>query len=88
MAMAQELSRILREQTERFFCRFRVRDGTVEIESRGGFAEIEPRVLVTLDRVRGGTRTQLDLSRAEAEKLADELGRALAHLAVAEVHES
>lgn len=85
---AQEAGRILREAPEPFSCKFRVRDGWVEIESTGGFSRFEPRVQVALDRVRGGTRAQLDLSRAEAENLVDQLQRALAHLAVAEVHET
>jgi len=85
---AQEVARTLRELALRFQSRFKVLDGWVEVETRGGFAEVQARVSVTLDRSRHGVRTQLDLSPAEAEKLVGELQRALAHLAVAEVHET
>lgn len=84
---AQEAAQILREAPA-FCCKFQVRQGWVEIESRCDWDAVEPQVLVTLDRTRGGCRTRLDLSRAEAENLVDQLQRALAHLAVAEVHET
>ena len=83
-AIAQEMAWTWGELALRFQSRFKVLDGWVEVETRGGFAEVS----VTLDRPRHGVRTQLDLSPAEAEKLVGELQRALAHLAVAEVHET
>jgi hypothetical protein len=52
------MARTLGELALRFQSRFKVLDGWVEVETRGGFAEVS----VTLDRPRHGVRTSSTVS--------------------------